>query len=159
MEHADASWSCSYTEGEETHEQPKGYFCHIPTSQSSFHAYISAFIEDIVVLRSVAITLRWDWQRCKNVAVYSRFLKEKSSALISSILYTLIDGCYSDRQRTGVLNLMNQEHSCSHIESVCLEALGAVSVANYTHEKATVAACHCAKHANYHALCYAVLSH
>ena len=32
------------------------------------------------------------------MAVYSHFLKEKFSALISSILYTLIDGCYSDRQ-------------------------------------------------------------
>ena len=57
-----------------------------------------------------------------------------------------------------VLSLINQEHSCLDVESICLEeALRANLIANYTLEKATVAAYHCAKHADYHALCYAVL--
>lgn len=59
-----------------------------------------------------------------------------------------------------VLSLMFQEQSCSDVESICLEeALGTVSIANYTHERATIAACHCAKYANYHAFVLCSLVH
>lgn len=62
--------------------------------------------------------------------------------------------------QNDVPSLMFQQHSCSDVESACLEeALGAISIANYTHEKATVAACHCAKYANYHAFVLCSLVH
>lgn len=85
-------------------------------------------------------------------------MKEKSDALnqFLQLLFMMAATVIDDQE--DVLSLIEQKHSCLDVENLCLEeALGAILIANYTLEKATAAAYHCAKHANHHALCYAVL--